>query len=406
MTSDPFLEHPLPRWLLDRGRRLRRLDRRRPWVTDLAAVGGVALFSLPQLSSHGPHHNDLNGTHPAWVVVCCAALLLVPLWWRRRAPLAAFVAVLVIVITEQASGVWLSTDIALLVMLNSVAVRCSMRALAWAAGSTAAALCFSIFVGRPASEHRVAILLLILGTCSGGIAAGLAMRMLRVHMTGLGSLAAAAERARVAREMHDLVGHHVSVIVGLADGGAMLASSRSEQAAEPLRLIAETGRQALDDLRRVLGVLRDNGPHEDALRADAGGPELSPQPGIADLDRLLPRVRAAGLPVTYRSTGDIVHLGPGRQLAVYRIVQEALTNTLRHAGSGASASVSVDAEPGHLSVRVADTGSGYPPSSPPSTGNGLVGIRERAALYGGEVHAGPGPDGHGWVVDVVMETPR
>jgi signal transduction histidine kinase len=404
MTPDPFLEHPLPRWLLDRVRRVKRLDRRRPWLGDAAGVLGVFLFSLPQLSSHGPHHSDLYGTHPAWAVASCAALLLVPLWWRRRAPLAAFAAVLVIVIAEQSFGVWLSTDVALLVMLNSVAVRCSMRALAWAAGSTAVALCFSIFVGRPATEHRTAILLLILGTCSGGIAAGLALRILRVHMIGLSdradqqaSLAAAAERARVAREMHDLVGHHVSVIVGLADGGARLAASRSEQAAEPLRLIGETGRQALDDLRRVLGVLRDN----------ADDPELSPQPGIADLDRLLPSVRAAGLSVTYRSSGDLALLGPGRQLAVYRIVQEALTNTLKHAGAGVSASVTVAAGPGAVSVRVADSGRGSPVSAgAPSPGNGLVGMRERAALYGGKVTAGPGPDGHGWVVDVVMETPR
>jgi signal transduction histidine kinase len=396
MTPDPFLAHPLPRWLLDRGQRLRRLDRRRPWLGDAAAVLGVLVFSIPQLTAHGPHHNDLDGRHPPWVVASCAAVLLVPLWWRRRAPLPAFAAVLVAVIAEQSAGVWLSTDIALLIMLNSVAVRCSMRALAWAAGCTAGALCFSIFVGRPASEHRVAILLLILGTCSGGIAAGLALRILRVHTTGQASLAVADERARVAREMHDLVGHHVSVIVGLADGGGLLASSRGEQAAEPLRLIGETGRQALDDLRRVLGVLRDNGDD----------PELQPQPGIADLDQLLPHVRAAGVTVSYHSAGDLRWLGPGRQLAVYRIVQEALTNTLKHAGSGASASVTVAAGPGSVSVRITDTGPGTPQSPSQPEGNGLVGIRERAALYGGKVTAGPGPDGHGWTVDVVMDTPR
>jgi signal transduction histidine kinase len=201
--------------------------------------------------------------------------------------------------------------------------------------------------------------------------------------------------------MHDLVGHHVSVIVGLADGGASLAASRSEPGlAEPLRLIGETGRQALDDLRRVLGVLRGD---------NSDDPDLSPQPGIADLDRLLPSVRAAGLPVAYRTAGDLSLLGPGRQLAVYRIVQEALTNTLRHAGAGASASVTVAAGPGSVSVRVTDTGRGSPlpsSSSRASSGNGLIGIRERAALYGGKATAGPGPDGHGWVVDVVMETPR
>jgi signal transduction histidine kinase len=302
--------------------------------------------------------------------------------------------VLVAVIAEQSAGVWLSTDIALLIMLNSVAVRCSMRALAWAAGCTAAGLCFSIFVGRPASEHRVAILLLILGTCSGGIAAGLALRILRVHTAGQASLAVADERARVAREMHDLVGHHVSVIVGLADGGGLLASSRGEQAAEPLRLIGETGRLALDDLRRVLGVLRDNGDD----------PELQPQPGIADLDQLLPHVRAAGVTVSYHSAGDLRWLGPGRQLAVYRIVQEALTNSLKHAGAATSIQVVLRVTDAEAEVSVRDSG---PPDGSPAPGpaghpgQGLVGIVERAALAGGSAEAGP-TDGGGWLVHAVL----
>jgi signal transduction histidine kinase len=409
-------DHPLPRWLLDRRQRFKRLDQRRPWVGDTAVVVAVLIFSLPQVAGHGgpPHRNDLQGTHPPLVVLSCVLLLLVPLWWRRRAPLPTLLAVLAVLNCEWASGVWLSTGVAVLVALYGVAARSSIRALAWAAGLTAGTVSFGVFAWRPGGEHRVAVLLLILGTCSAGIAAGLAVRTLRAYLTALTDrarwletdrdqralLAAAAERARVAREMHDLVGHHVSVIVGLADGGALLAASRPEKAAEPLRLIGETGRQALDDLRRVLGVLRD----------DSGDPELRPQPGIADLDRLLPSVRAAGVTVTYRSEGDLQRLGPGRQLAVYRIVQEALTNTLKHAGSGASASVTVAAEPGTLSVRITDTGPGDPPSPSQSvaeggSGNGLVGIRERAALYGGTVTTGPAPGGHGWVVDVVMASP-
>jgi signal transduction histidine kinase len=397
MTDD----HPLPRWLLDRRSRLKRFDRRRPWVADTAVVVAVWIFSIPQISGHGgpPHRSDLQGNHPPLVVVGCVLALLVPLWWRRRAPLPAFLGVLAVLLVEWAAGVWLSTGVALLIALFSVAARSSIRSLAWAAGLTAGSISFSIFAWRPSGEHRAAVLLLMLGTCSAGIAGGLATRILRMHLRGLAEqadqgalLAAAAERARVAREMHDLVGHHVSVIVGLADGGASLATARSEQAAEPLRLIGETGRQALDDLRRVLGVLHSD---DDAL--------LEPQPGIADLDRLLPSVRAAGVTVTYHSAGDLQRLGPGRQLAVYRIVQEALTNVLKHAGAGASASVTVAAGAGSVSVRVTDTGPGsVVPPARPGSGNGLFGIRERVALYGGTVTAGPGPDGRGWVVDVEM----
>jgi signal transduction histidine kinase len=411
---DPFLAHPLPRWLLDRRHRLRRLDQRHPWVADTAAVLAVLLFSLPQLIGGGGTHRDaLDGTHSPLVVLTCAALLLIPLWWRRRAPMLTFVVVLAVVLAEWSAGVWLSTDVALLVALYGVAARRSMRALAWAAGGTAGAVSFSIFAWRPGSEHRLAVLLLILGTCSAGVAAGLAVRTLRAYLTALADrtawleterdqralLAAAAERARVAREMHDLVGHHVSVIVGLADGGATLADSRGEKAAEPLRLIGETGRQALDDLRRVLGVLRDEGDD----------PQLQPQPGIADLDRLLPSVRAAGLTVVYHTMGEPHRLGPGRQLAVYRIVQEALTNTLKHAGPGAGAEVTVAAGPGEVRVRVTDSGPAGPRPADvdgASGSHGLVGIRERAGLYGGTVSAGPGPGGHGWVVDVVMTAPE
>ncbi|MCW2141734.1 Histidine kinase [Actinoplanes cyaneus] len=207
-------------------------------------------------------------------------------------------------------------------------------------------------------------------------------------------LAAAAERARVAREMHDLVGHHVSIIIGLADGGATLAGNRGETTAEPLRLIAATGRQALDDLRRVLGVLRE----------ETGDPQLSPQPGIADLERLLPSLRAAGLSVSYRTTGELHRLWPGLQLTVYRIVQESLTNTLKHAGAGAVATVTITAGQDAISVRVTDSGPADDTVArgPAGTGHGIVGIRERAGLYGGTVTAGPDGRG-GWTIDVTLD---
>jgi signal transduction histidine kinase len=291
----------------------------------------------------------------------------------------------------------------MLVMLFSVASRGTWRALAWASGISVALLVAEIYLLEPVVELRTTKLFLVLGTTAGSVAFGLVARTRRAYLMALedraarleidrdqrARLAVADERARVAREMHDIVGHHVSVIVGLADGGATLAVARNEQTAEPLRLIGETGRQALAELRRVLGVLRE----EDT------DPQLSPQPGIDDLDRLLPTVRAAGLPVTYSTSGELHTLGRGVQLAVYRVVQEALTNTLKHAGRGAAAEVTVAASEGEVRVRVRDNGT----ATPAAPNHGLVGMRERAAMYGGAVTAGP--DGGGWLVDAVFKEP-
>jgi signal transduction histidine kinase len=394
-APDPFLTHPLGRWLLGQRHRVRRLDTRRPWLIDSAGPAAVLLFSLP---------NQIRVGDPAeWL---CTAAVLVPLWWRRRAPSLTFFAVAAVLLIVWSAGFFVPAGVGLLVSLYEVAVRGPVRMVVWAIGITAAELTFVIFVLEPLRDHQLGALLLLLGTCSAGLAVGLAIRTLRAYLSALADrtawleterdqkarLAAGAERTRVAREMHDLVGHHVSIMIGLADGGAVLAATRGEKAAEPLRMIAETGRQALHDLRRVLGVLRD----EDA------DPQLSPQPGVADLEALLPSLRAAGLTVTYRTAGEPHKLGSGLQLAIYRIVQESLTNTLKHAGAGAVAQVTVAADKAGATVRVSDTGPvEQRPRGPVSGGHGIGGIRERAGLYGGAVHAGPNRTG-GWTVEVTM----
>ncbi|MEU4164496.1 histidine kinase [Actinoplanes sp. NPDC026670] len=403
---DPFLEHPVARWLLSRQGQLQSLDRRRPWLLDTVLALLVLLFTLGQVITGGGEHRD-TALEPRVIAIRLAAavLLLVPLWWRRRAPVAAFAAVAVILLAQWAAGIWVATGVVVLIMLHGVAARCSMRTLAVVAGVTTAQLTFAIYVLAPVGEHRLAALLLMLGTSSAGIAAGLAGRTFRAYRDAQdgwtawleaqrdqqAQLAAAAERARVAREMHDLVGHHLAIVIGLAQGSAQLAINRQESTAEPLGLIAETGRTALDDLRRVVGVLRD----------DTQNPELTPQPGMADMERMLAGVRAAGLTVTYRTAGDLHGLAPGLQLAVFRIVQEALTNTLKHAGPHAIAEVTVTADQNQVRVRASDNGrTTTRRSSSPAGGHGIVGIRERAALYGGSVIAGPGSGG--WTVEVVM----
>ena len=199
---------------------------------------------------------------------------------------------------------------------------------------------------------------------------------------------AADERARIARELHDVVAHAISVIVLQARGGRRALASQPSVAAQALDDIETTATRALAEMHRLVGVLRPG--------ADGGG--LEPPPGLAQLDALVSRVRGAGLPVDVRVEGERVELAPGVDLAAYRLVQEALTNTLQHAAAGA-AHVVVRYLPGSIEVEVADdgsretTGAGAAPAAGPDAGHGIVGMRERAALYGGTVEFGPRPGG-------------
>lgn len=188
--------------------------------------------------------------------------------------------------------------------------------------------------------------------------------------------AVASERARIARELHDIIAHNVSVMVVQAEAAdEMLDRNSPERARAPVRMIEETGRAALGDMRRMLGVLRE---------ADAR-PALAPQPSIANLELLLAKVRESGLPVELVVEGDPRPLPPGVDLSAFRIVQEALTNALKHAGP-AQAQVLVRFAPDALELQVDDDGAGS--GGETAGGNGLVGMRERAALFGGELEAG------------------
>jgi signal transduction histidine kinase len=189
--------------------------------------------------------------------------------------------------------------------------------------------------------------------------------------------------------MHDIIGHNLSVIITLADAGAYAGETSPRRATEALRLVGDSGRQALGELRRMLGVLREQ----------RGEPELSPQPCIADVEALCARMRAAGPAIVYRSAGDLDALDRGMQLMAYRIVQEALTNALRHAGPATRVTVSLTRADERLRILVRDTGG--PVEPPAEEGQGLAGMRERAALYAGTVVAGPAPGG-GWVVEATL----
>jgi len=203
------------------------------------------------------------------------------------------------------------------------------------------------------------------------------------------------ERAQIARELHDIVAHSVSVIL-LQVGAARMRAPGQPGLAEPLHAAEASGRQALAELRRLLGVLNDASaerPGRDHA-ADERAPE-APQPSIATLDRLASTVRAAGLDVDLTITGEVRPLPPGLELSVYRIVQEALTNVLKHA-QASRAEVRVGYGPDAVTIDVVDDGTARTASGVPA-GHGLVGMRQRARVFGGTTTAGPAPGG-GWQV--------
>jgi signal transduction histidine kinase len=220
---------------------------------------------------------------------------------------------------------------------------------------------------------------------------------LEVERDQQASIGAAAERARIAREMHDIVAHSLSVVVTLADGASIVSRSDPMRATEAMEQVSAVGRQALADMRALIGV----------LRTDISDAELAPGPTIDRLDDLFDRVRATGLDVTVERTGRPFALGTAIKLTLYRIVQEALTNTLKHAGATHVAIVLHYDQP-VVELEVTDDGTKAAAHStgdrPVHGGHGIEGMRERANLHDGTLRAGP-REGGGWVVSVTVCDP-
>ncbi|MEX2982582.1 sensor histidine kinase [Streptomyces sp. C36] len=204
------------------------------------------------------------------------------------------------------------------------------------------------------------------------------------------------ERNRIARELHDVVAHHMSVISIQAQVAPHLVDNPSDELRENLAGIRQNALEALTELRQVLGVLRS----EDAT---ADGARHAPQPGLDRLDELVDNVRGAGVTVEVRRSGEVRPLSPGVELSAFRIVQEALSNAMRHA-PGASVRVDVGYGPAALTLRVANTAPAGPARPSPGAGHGLLGMRERAAMLGGDLVTGPAPGG-GYEVVAELPTP-
>ncbi|MFI0367491.1 sensor histidine kinase [Actinomadura sp. 1N219] len=404
-------------------RRIRAFDARRPRLWDvllpvLIAARGIAQIAYGEATGSAGHplafEDPVDGVHvPAaapWLVV---AGLVLPLLWRRCRPFAAFCAVITVLVVHDAYGLGLASLVlaSIGVAVYNVALRSPLPCLVWVGTTIITSAGLQIVrTDRPDDVWRdyVPFLAIVAAIAMAGIAvrsrreyiASLVERAerLEVERDQRTRLAAAAERSRIAREMHDIVAHNLSVIVGLADGGAYAAARDPARSGQALEAISGTGRTALGELRRLLGVLQEDAPVPAAL---------TPQPDLAELEPLLDRVRAAGLPVRCTVAGETAALSAGRQLTVYRVIQEALTNTLKHAGRGARAEVSVAcAADGAADVTVTDTGGDRARPAADGDGQGVQGMRERAALYGGTLDAGPSAGGRAWQVRCTLPAGR
>ncbi|GII83023.1 two-component sensor histidine kinase [Sphaerisporangium siamense] len=336
-----------------------------------------------------------------------SALLIAPLLWRRTRPVLTFAAVSAVAFAQWLMRVdVVPADLAVLVAMYGVVSRCALR---WAipAGLVAelgACLALVRWQG-PTFGAYASISMFVVAPWVGGIYASVRRRYLESleeramraerERDQQARIAAAAERARIARELHDVVAHNVSVMIVQADGAGYTMDSDPEKARRAVQTISSTGRQALAEMRRLVGVLReDAGPEED----------YAPQPGVAELDDLVAQIRRSGLPVEFTVRGTSRDLPEGEQLVIYRIVQEALTNALKHGGPGARATVEMEYGAREIQLRVTDDGRGA--AAPAGVaGHGLIGMRERVAMYDGSVKASPRPGG-GFQVAVRLPVSR
>ncbi|MFJ9997974.1 sensor histidine kinase [Streptomyces werraensis] len=391
---------PITQYLQRTVQRVRAVDRRRPLLWDLHLTAFWTTAALIDLYGGGWTRITRNPDVPEGLVLALSLALTVPLLRRRAHPRTVLLVMTPALLVNAWTGALLQAALLHLLVVFHITVRRPLRSLWWVAVVSTAPVVLTVLrhprgtADEDLGPHLMSLLV--------AVAIGVTVRTRRDHTVALedrarrleierdqqARLAAAAERTRIAREMHDIIGHNLSVITGLADGGRYAAAKSPERAAQALDAIAGTSRQALTELRRLLDVLRDDEP----AHAD-----LTPQPALADLDRLLDGVRRAGLPVRATVHGDPA-ISPGRQLTLYRVIQEALTNTLKHAGPDATAGVTLAyATSGAVTLTVTDTGRGGAPTT--NSGRGLTGMRERTALYGGTLEAGPRPHPErGWRV--------
>jgi len=363
------------------------------WVFDALVTVAAAATAVP-----GLFHEEPSGP-PGALAFVVLALIVAPLLVRRIWPVPVFGWVLATYIPAFLWNRHLVAGPALLIALYTVAALRSRRDALGCACVLELTVVAALLLFAGSDWWYAAIFLS--GMIAAALGLGLYAATRRAYLAELhdradrlererdqqAALAVAAERARIAREMHDIVAHHLTVMVTLSEAAVAASPSSPERAADVMRSVSATGRRALADTRRLLGVLRQRPGQEP-------GGARQPVPDLTQLDTLIEQVRSAGLDTTLEIHGQAPDVPAGVQLTVYRLVQEALTNTLKHGGEGARASVRLRYLPGELLVDVDDDGAGAAAPATAGVGGGLVGMRERVHAYGGDVQAGPrGPGG-------------
>lgn len=369
---------------------------------DVLVPAAIAVLYVVELANRG-HGTDLSRAVPLGLLACAS------LSQRRRHPVLSFP---VTIIANGAVPHWspafdsnsISFVVVFLFSLFSLG-RHARGSSSWFAVPLLALTVVAFLIGDGA--HEPSDIFFAMAFCGSPYAAGLTWRLrtereavltarneeLRRAQAENERRAIAAERARIARELHDVVSHAISVTVLQARGGRKLVGQDDDAVRRALDAIEQTNAAALGDMRRLLAVLRDTDTEPDARHA--------PQPSLSSLEELLTHVRASGLEVDTSISGAAVAIPPGVDLSAYRIIQEALTNVLKHAGAQARASVHIVYGPTDLDIAVRDDGAGTPLQSGIGRGHGLVGIRERVAVVGGTVETGPSEDG-GFVVHALL----
>jgi signal transduction histidine kinase len=366
-------------------------------LIDLVVATVVTVLSAFEVAatSAEPLPGERTADALAYALVIAGSLCLV---WRRRTPIAVLAIVTVVLVAFWLRGYGALMSVLGLPALYAVAAHAEHRRRAWWAMATAFVVLLvaasASVLDRP-DGFAYLQLFSMAAFLIAAAAAGVLIRNRERIFVDTERRAAAAEadrlveaeravvreRARIAREMHDVVAHAMSVIAVQAAAGREIAHANPDKAAEVFARIETVGRESLTELRRMLGVLRDTGD-DDA--------SLSPQPGIADIPTAVARSSAIGVTAELVIVGQQHPLAPGIELAAFRIVQEGLTNVRKHAGASASATVRISYEPNDLVVEVTDDGRGAATSlSGVGSGNGLIGMRERVEIYGGHFTAGP-----------------
>ncbi|GLY35196.1 ATPase [Amycolatopsis sp. NBRC 101858] len=361
------------------------LLRARPRLADAVLAIVVAVYQLVGATDLGGHFGD--HARPLGLVLAVVSAL--PLALRRRFPVSALIACVVLMGLFYGLGFRSQLgQLSVVVAAYTVWAHCRLRDALLVTVPGLAAYETSMLLGSPVSPVGDSLLALLLTT---GVAAIGRAAYVRSHRIRDAEETLAEERVRIAHELHDVVSHHLSVISVQANLARYVFESAPDTARTALDTITGTTTEALDELRRLLSVLRPP-QHVPA--------EYRPQPGLADLDALAARVREAGIPVGVRVTGEPRALPPGQQLCVYRVAQEALTNVLKHAGSAAELALEYGASQLVLSV----TDAGGRAVVPNPGGHGLVGMRERARMYGGVIEIGP-RDPAGFAVVLTLPYP-